>query len=488
MTLRPIRTPFVLALVPFFLLACQSSSETISEAPPRRGATPTPIVTESSRVTATVSLPFARLTAQAEAVFPRSKKGKGNGEDQCTSTFLGKICVGTKYDYTVSRGPLAVGPGPGDSVRITVPLDLRGHGGFRGTLPDILDLDAKSFRAKVEAFADLLLSMQPDWCPKAAVETGFRWIEPAKVEIIGGVWVNISGSVEGLLRDQLQAMGNQVASAISCEDVRREAQRVWSTHNIAVPIPDAEPLHVNVRPQRLGFSGIATTPAALGFALALEAEIAVASEPIDTTPLPLPTLETIPPDAGDLRLNVPVRVRYDHLEAVVTSQIVGRSLTAETPVGTATTTVHEVKVYPSDTRVVLGCRVSIDLPQRALDTSGWVYLMATPTPIDGGQAIQLDHLAFSRALDNRLWALAAPVLDRTLKQELEKVGTIDLSGPIRQIREALATELAKPLNGMAITLGVPEIRLRGIQVTRDDLTVEVQLRSDAGIALSALTD
>lgn len=396
------------------------------------------------------------------------------------------MCVGTKYEYNVSRGDISISPGSNNTIHVSVPISVSGKGGFRGDGAKLLKLDAKNFRARVEIYSDIAFSIGPDWCPRPTVSSNFRWIEGANVEIIGGVWIGISGLIEDKLNNQLQAMGNAVASQIKCSDMKREAEKVWISYSFPVEIPgNQDPLYINVKPEGFGFSGLQVSPGSANFALSLTAMVDVSTNPIENTKSDIPPLQSIPFVDSAIILAVPLHMPYAEIHRLLSSKVTNKPVSIDTPAGVATVTIRKLKVYPSGESLVIGALLDIDLPDRWLDISGWVYLKTKPTPVSEGTAIKLESPSFSRAINNEVWSLVSIVLENTIKQEIERQGLINLQEPIKQAKEIIATEIAKPHEGVALNIGDPEIRLGRIAVMADRLFVEGIFSSKGDISLQA---
>ncbi len=441
---------------------------------------------KSSTVGVTIRLPFDRLSAEANDAAPKSYSDKGNGPDQCKRILGIRKCVGTRYEYTLTRGKIAVSSGQNNTVHVTVPLSVSGNGGFRGSGAEIFGLDAKNFRAQVEAYSDIAISVGPDWCPKPSIRSNFKWIEGAQVEIIGGVWMNISGLVEERLRDQLQEMGKLVASRIRCEDVKREAEKVWASYSFQIDSPGySKPLFVNISPESFGFSGIKVTSESLNLALALAATAGISTAAVKSEKLVLPPLNTIPFADSALSLVVPLQVPYAELERLLSKRILNKPISTDTPAGKARVTTREIKVYPSGNALVIGALIDIDMADQRLDTGGWVYLKTQLAPDSSGTAIILDKPGFSRSLDNKLWNVISVVLEGTIKQTLESRGIINLEKTIMQARENIVSEVKKLYGGISLDIGEPQITLERVAVTQDGLYIEGLFSSRADISLEA---
>lgn len=443
--------------------------------------------TKPSAIAVNISLPFERLTAEANRAAPKNYTDGGNGPDQCKHILGVKTCVGTKYNFNVTRGDISITPGANNTFHVSVPINVSGQGGFRGDGAKLLKLDKKNFHARVEAYSNIGLSIGQDWCPRPTISSNFRWIEGAKVEIIGGVWVGISGLIEDKLRGQLQELGNAVASQIKCDDVKQEAQKAWVSYSFPIDIPgNDDSLYVNVKPESFGFSGLQVSPGSANLALSLTAKVDVSSSPISNTTLALPPLQNIAFAGSSLNLAVPLHMTYVEIQEALSEEIVDKPISIDTPAGVATLTTRTLKIYPSGDALVVGALVDIDLPDRWLDVSGWVYLTTIPTPVSGGTSLRLENVSFSRALNNELWSVVSVVLEGTIRREIEKQGTIDLDASIQKAKEIVLSEVAKPHEGVTLNIGDPQIALGRISITAERLYVEGLFSSRADISLQAL--
>ncbi len=463
----------------------------LSEAPPRSASLPAPDV-PTSLLAVRITLPYDRLAAAAEVAAPQSYSGSGNGPDVCASVgpkgfgidLSTKICAGTKYDFNAMRGPIALSAGPGNSIRVSIPLKVEGHGGFRGDGARLLSLDAKSFEASANAFADITLALTRDWCPQVQVAANFSNLD-ARVEIVSRAWIGVSDLIGDSVRQQIHKMGEQLAGAVKCEEVRSAAQKVWIPRSFPVSLPgDAQPLYVNLEPLSFGFSGIKTTTTAAYLLLTLSAHVSITDAAIPMVSTPLPPAQTIPLTSGALELAVPLRVSYESIEKHAMSAVAGMPLSLQTPVGTASIRIDKITTYPSDGRIAIGAHVAIALPDRLFGTRGWVYLTARPVVSSDGTGVRFEDLSYSRLLDNELgWGLTL-LLDGEIRRRLSALGQVEFGDTIATTEGILKSALANRAGEFSLDIGEPTLRLRRIIPGRDALFVEGLLRSGADAVLA----
>ncbi len=459
----------------------------LSEPPPYSTSMAAPNIQISpSTIAIKVALPFAQLSAQADKSAPENYSVSGNEPGQCIREGV-RFCVSTKYEFDVSRGAISIGPGPKNSIHLSVPIDISGRGWLQGPLSGLLRLGAARFHTKLEAFADIHFSLKPDWCPAPTVNADFRWIEPAEVEIFQGLKIDIDGLIQKKLREQVHKMGDDLAAMIKCEDIRHQIQRAWNVRTFPVRLPnDDKPLYVNIEPISFGFSGVECDSKSASLVLMLTPKIDVAAKPLEVKPLVLPNVQTVPFAESSLNLAVPFHMSYADLADNISVELIGKPITTDTQAGVVTVKVRKIKVYPSNDRLAIAGLLNIGFPSSWFDINGWIYLTGTPVPINEGTGLKLEGLELSRAIDNDLWNAASVVFNGTLKSEMERIGTIDLKSRIQQAKDAIAAEFAKPLDGAVIDIGAPDIRLGSIVLASDQLSAEGIFSSKADIIFQAL--
>lgn len=460
--------------------------ENLSVPPPIGTATATPQVLESS-IGVTVVLPYKALAQRANAATPRKFSGSGKGPDKCVAHLFGhcNLHVGTKYDYNVVRGSIGVSQGPNNTIRVSVPIKISGHGGFRGTGADLTKLRAKRFEARLLAYADIGFSVTPNWCPQPTAHAGFQWIKGARVEIVGGVWVGISGHIQKSLRAAIQNMGNQAAASLNCDAVRRQIQSVWMARAYPLSLKDVKsPLFLDVTPDSFGYSGLRTTQTSARLDFRLNAKLSVTDVDHRPREIALPAVQTIAFAPGVVHLAVPVVVSYESIVRLLQNRLGGHTFKLATAGGIAKITPNAFKIYPTRKGVAFGVRIDATLPKRWLDVRGWVYLSAQPIVGNSGQSIRFANVTFTRSLDNPLWSVLSAMLKTEIESRIADAASVDLKQPLSDAKEAVAQELANPIHGVAILLTEPNVRVGRIVAAKDALFVEGIWKSGASIRLT----
>jgi hypothetical protein len=481
--MRIARVVSVVAVLLFSLVGCKYD---LSEPPPR-AANPSQIEQTSSRIGATISLAFSDIQSMANELAPKIVKiPDGNGGDVCATIGL-KVCAGTRYqEMFIERIGLITVTRPADNhdiARIQVPLGLRGKVGFRGDGARLLGLDNKNVKAKIRASMDLRFDIDSKWCPLVSTNVGFDYLEPARLEVLRNVWVDVSGYIQGKLKEELDRFADDIKRRIDCSKLANSLQKIWSTRSFPVELTSGEQVFVNIEPKSMGFTGLMISDTAMSFGVILDTRTELSTSRIKEEPRPLPPLRRIKPEHARIDLHIPLRASYTRLVESLNKRLANREFSSDTPSGKVRVIPQEFAVYPSNNHVVVGVRMTADLPSRLLDTKGWVYLFGTPELVSGGQAFRVSHVGFARKLDNYFWEVATVLFESQINQEIEKATTIDLRPEYQKALESLNEDLTRqdPESVAFISLKNPELLLQRVQILDQELAVIGRFRADATI-------
>jgi hypothetical protein len=441
------------------------SRESLLSAEPERRAGRLVLPPRESDLALRLRLPVALLRGAADRAMPdRFHQASEEGADPV-------------YDLTIRRDSFSLAPA-GGKLRAAVALTVEGTAGLGGGLAALLALDENNIDAAAEVQADLSLALGEDWCPSVGMETAYRWTRSPRLEVLGGVWVNIEERVRAQAEAALRALPAQLNALIPCDRIRAEAQALWQPRAIKVQLPAAPPLHVSIRPQSVGLSELAVQGDALQVVLGLRAQTAVGSDP----PRPgataaLPPLRALSAAQaqrdGRLRLSIPVRAGYDMIRDWLMREFGGRDIPVETPLGTVALRVREIFLYPSAPAIALAVGFDADMPGAWPDTSGRVIFSAQPVLSQGGTRIGLTELRFSRSLDSAAWSIATILFERQIRARLSEIAVYDLKEVMDGAMAELRRRLSDPAQtgGLRVTLTRPALRLEQVVAENDALSV-----------------
>jgi len=489
-----------LVFVACLLAAC--GHKELSEPPPKKGETVTPDTPESV-VAGKIAITYARLAEEANKAAPEGATFAGRADPKpCVRIgpkgdlpFGGsydltkEVCTDADYSITITRvGPVTVAKGPApNSARASVPITADGWAGLTGAVAEVLKLDRKNLRAAVEAWVDVSLDVDSNWCPKVTATPDFRWTDNAKIEITHNWWIDINGLAAGKLHEQLAKMGDQMVAAISCDKVRTEITKLYAPQSVPIAIPGRGEVFVNVEPLSLGFSGVQATDKALEMAFMLGAKVAMDTTAGTMNAKPLPLLTRVPLAPGKIELALPLRASYQRFNEAIAREVKGKTFSNDTSAGHVAVTVEDAEVYPSGDKVAIGVKFKAQTPSRWFDASGSVYLAGTPTVENEGRVLALTDPTFTRILDNELWNALSALFESQIRGTIAKSARVDLSEPIAQGKAALAEKLdqLKRDTGVQVQLADPKVVVERMLATADELVAQLRLQTSANVLVAS---
>ncbi len=285
-----------------------------------------------------------------------------------------------------------------------------------------------------------------------------------------------------MLNDRIGEISNAINSAVDCSVIKRESQKVYASQAFPLALANQARVFVNVTPSGIGLSNVVIEPDKMRISGLVTAKAEVSDKGLVPTQMPLPPRQSIPPGAPRMNIALPFRASYEALQVALNRAVAGKTFVGDTPVGQAKVTVKEVEVYPSGDRVVLGLKVSAELPTSWLNTSGDVYLIAKPV-VDGPASIHLADIGFARKLDNDFWNVATVVFEKKIIATLTEASHYDLSRDIDNAKAALDLAVRDPgaHPGMNVALTDVSMGLGRIAMSERELTVEGLLSARATI-------
>jgi len=448
----------------------------LSQAPERR-ASRLALPPRESEMALPLRIPFPLIRDTAERLLPGTFSDAGEGD-------------GTRYRYTVRRtSDIALSRTEDGRLRVATSLVVNGDAGLSGGLAELLALGTKNFDAAAEVQADLALALGEDWCPAVGVEVAYRWTKSPRLEVIGGVWVNVEGQVRGRVDAALRDLPRLLREAMPCDAIRRQMQEAWHNYDVPVQLPAAPPLHVQVRPLALGLSGLAVEQDHLRLGLALQARTAVSDSAGGMPPAgALPPLRQVPDRNGRLQLSIPVRAGYDMIRDWLMEQFGKRDIPFELAGQQGTARIQDIFLYPSAPAVAASIRFTIDLPGALFDTAGRITLSARPVVERGGTRIRLTDIHFARDVDSLLWSAATLAFEAPIRARLAEIAAYDLRGGMADALKALQKTLSDPerTGGVRLTLSKTSLRLEQVVPENDALTVLGTAEATVSAELTAL--
>ncbi|RVG01813.1 DUF4403 family protein [Sinorhizobium meliloti] len=465
-----------------------SRHQQLSEAVPRVG-TNVSLPVRDSKIGVRLAVPYSVLQTAINQRLPYSFSKAENGPNYCADIVFVEVCVGTRYQFTANRTDVTVSRN-GDRLHVKMGVAVRGRGGFRGSGADLLDLDAKNFRAAANISADVGVSIGPDFCPVATATPTLDWTENPRVEIVSRVWISLANALEGSVGDMLNDLSRDIQLALPCDKVRAEVARVWRGYDFPVALPDGSQVHVLLTPREIATSGLVVDDAEMRIAAEVVGATEVATAPREIATPPLPTLGGVGDAPGAIDISLPINAGYDFLGKQAMSQFGGKPIEVDTPLGKGTVTINGAEIYPAGEKVAVALDFTADLPTYFLDVSGKIYAVGKPVIDETGMKLGISDFDYSRILDNDLWEILSAAFESKLKDMVARDGVFDLTSMAQDGAAKLQEAIADPANTGGLKLEVTNFssRIDAIVPQEQSLTAVVNVKAnlDSEVTLGVL--
>ena len=444
----------------------------LSTAPERRVAG-VDIPDSDSDIALRIKVPLALLRSAVNSAIPSSFSKDENGPDICKKILFQDVCVGTKYEFAANRGSVAIGK-EGNALKVATHIDISGKGGFRGDGASILGLNAKNFDAAADLSGLITLSVAPDWCPVVGLATSYNWTKSPRVEIVGGVWIGVEGLVSGSINDALKGLPDKVRDAIPCDTIRGEVRNAWRNYIIPVAIPGGPPVYVGIQPKSLALSPLIVADDEVRLSILLRAATSLSTAKGAEAPIAdLPNVQPAADAPGRLQVTLPVRLGYAALREELLRRFGNQDFAFKVDGKDGKLRVKDVELYPSGESLAIGLTFSADLPGRAFDVSGKVYMTATPVVDAQGTQLRLQDVKVRRDIDNGLWRALSVAFEGLIQEQITKAGVVDLSPRSQEAIRAMNEAIADPAKTGGVRLIVKDasIGLKRVAPQADNLLV-----------------
>jgi Domain of unknown function (DUF4403) len=447
----------------------------------------------TSRLNLTVTINDSLIQKAIEENLPAQFSDSGTHREKTFPfrTFIGPgpvVYVDTKWSILADRGKVSVSK-HGDGLRIDIPISVSGWGGIKGDGAKLLGLGKKNIRGAIEAFIDVTFDIDGDWSPQVKVTPSFKWTSPAKLEVIGGVWIDVSGKVGGQIQNALNAAAAKIPAAINRDLVRQAISHEWKARSFAIGNLNGSEAKLEVIPTGAGFSGITYTVDGVQFAVALIAKdkltFGTFQESVVSS-IPLPKLERIASGEGNINITVPLELKYTAIESAVLAAIPPSGFSGDSPLGKANVQIEKFSLYTtSNGKLAFGLLVTVKCEKRILTTHGWLWLTGAPTLDVNKQEVAIRDVNFTRQLDNQLVSVATSLLRDPIKTVLEQNTQFDLKPKLAEARRQLTEYLNDPskTSGVLISVRPDKIGLTEIVSGSDSLFVKTRFDASASIEL-----
>lgn len=321
------------------------------------------------------------------------------------------ITVGYKYEYSIEKREKIRFENIGnDMLRIIIPLDITGSVGFTGDGAQLFSLDKKNVKAKIDFYVDTKITFNENWCPVVESKITHRWISDPKIEIVGGVWLNLKVPANNALEDKEKEIEKEIAAKIECEKLITEIKK-WIKPSSLQLTNLSDQLYLNVNPQKIYLSDLMIDESNLNIKFATKLLTGIGTKKLyNDAPYELPNLEKYAFDKNLIALTVPVSILYETLQKALNTQLQKEGLNFSND--KAKIEVEEFEIYPSGENITIGVKLTAKIKGNFLSTKGKVFL--TAKPVINYKQFELENISFSTELDNDLY----PILGTIFKNKL----------------------------------------------------------------------
>jgi len=485
----------VISGVGFFLWKASQREVEMSEKPPVVSSGFS-IGESTSRLNTTIAISHDAIRKAIQDNVPSQFKDSGTHREKTFPfrTFIGAgpvVYVDTKWSILAERGSVGVSK-HGDGLRVKVPITVSGWGGIKGDLAKLVGLDKKNIRGAIDAFIDVTFDIGEDWCPKVKATPSFKWTNPAEIEVVGGVWINVSEKVGDEIQKALNAAATKIPAAINCDSVKQAVAKEWKQRSFSVGKVNGSEAKLELTPTRAGFSGITYTDRGVQFAVALMARNKLTfgtSLETAASPIPLPKLERLAADQGNIEIALPVELKYSALTNAVLSALPPDGFSGDSPLGKATVRIEQLALYTtSDGKIAIGLFVTAKFEKKLFLTRGWLWLTGVPTVDANKQEVAIRDVNFTRQLDNQLVSVVSSLLRDPINNLLSQKARFDLKPKLAELRSQLAEYLNDPkkTRGVRISVRPDVIGLAEIVPGSDALFIKARFDAAASVELSEI--
>ncbi|WP_075341462.1 DUF4403 family protein [Tenacibaculum agarivorans] len=397
-----------------------------------------------------------------------------------------RVQVGYTYSYAVEkRGTINFENIGNDVLRIHVPLDIKGTVGFKGDGARLLGLNKKNVKTKIDFFIDTKISFSEDWCPLIKSKINHKWISDPKIEIAGGVWLNLKLPAQLALNNVENELEKEIANKVECTKLQDEIKK-WIKPSSFQLTNVSELLYLNANPQQFYLSDLQVTSSDLTIRFAAKLLLGLSTtKRYENQSQELPKLEKYAFKENIIALTVPLAVEYDVLQNELNALLEKEELTYEEK--RTKIKVKEFEIYPSGEALTIGVDISAKLPGNLLSTNGKIYLTAEPHI--NNKKFELKNISFSTQLDNEIYPIVAAVFKKKIIKYIHSATQKDLTKQFDQAESILQdklTEQLKTYNNMDVTVDEIRLDIPYISILEKEFSIPVRLATGVDIKVKSV--
>lgn len=374
-------------------------------------------------------------------------------------TFLPKatVQIGYKYNYSIKkRDKVTFHNIDANTLRVTVPMTLDAHVGFRGDLAKVAQASKKKVNADVDVNIDFKIGFNSKWCPVIDANIDIDWKKGPMFEVAGGIWLDFNFPTELATPSFERSAENILTGLIDCEAIQKHVAS--TVKPLSFPLDgELKGLNANLTPNVVYAPVISYHNDELQISLGLKSLVTVSNTPLKDTTFKLPPLTVGEPIANRLILTVPLQVEYDFVDDKLANLLpsINTEITKwikdssnDIIKSVRSLKINSVEVYPSGERLTLGVNFELLSKIDTFSTTGNMYLTSSVDMSDN-KTLRLRNVSLTPQLDNDLYNVLVILVDDILADQLEKHAYYDLTSLIAEGKTKALSTITEKLNEYA---------------------------------------
>ena len=298
----------------------------------------------------------------------------------------------------VTRGAISVA-GSGQRIRLSIPITavVRAE-----DIAGILKRETATARATVHA--DVRLRIARDWSPRGTVDLSYSWTSEPHVEFLGQK-IRFTRAADRELGPIVAKLERELPGELGRLELRRQIERAWASAFTSVVLNERNPeVWMRITPRQLQYGGYEIVNGRLRLKLGMRAltETYVGHKPRPRQPVPLPPMQPLEAESGQLAFFLPVFGDYRALQPVLLEALHKRARRPfEVPgLNPVDATFKAATIYgTTGGRIAVGLTFIAHERGSRTPTSGTVWMTGKPANAEDSRRVGFEDFAVTGTTD-----------------------------------------------------------------------------------------
>ena len=466
-TVNPRISLWLLLILSVWLTACSKTEhQDLSEKPPL-SIVPHQTMVNESVIRTRLRIPIDSLQQKLEQDIPEMLyNSPGKVKQKCIRIFGKNHCEEFQVGGWAKRtGPVQLLALNNGYLRVQLPLQYQLSATANGRLIRGLLKEVDFKPASFTAIADLNPSIDSNWHLQVTSRSQIVWRRSPVVKVLG-VKIDIQDQIEKPLKKALdKALAKQQLKLASDDRLATRMKDFWFKLQQPRLLTDKFPLWLKATPSALSLSNIQIENNAIQLGLSLKTTLQTASSEsaLASNITPLPALKNQAFGASVVSINLPLTLDYQELASELQQRLKNKPILLKQ--GNASVEVKGIEIYPSNDRLVLASKVTLNGFKNWFTSEGAIFISGKPVIDNQTHVIHLADVEFSRKLDSPFWTAATSLMQTQLLESLQKSLVHDFSDDYTKLHSSLNAQLQNhqkgnlTLNGRFDRLDVKDVYL-----------------------------